>query len=185
MSKLITIFILAISLVLSQGRCYGKSSALKKNKVKARTTAAAPAAVFSAPRSISAAGITFTWRTDGKILMGTLSAPSGGWIAVGFGGNTMATVGKVVIGSVTGRVAQVEIEAITGRRHAKTSGAIIEATGTEDAKQTTIDFKATLADLGLAGKVGTTFPITLARNSETKDTAAYHNGDRGSVNITL
>jgi hypothetical protein len=181
-SLCVAITVLVIGLAWSPSVSYGKSSVVKKNKTSA---AAVKPAAFSAPKSVSAAGITFTWRTNGQVLLGTLSAPSGGWIAVGFGGDTMATVGKVVIGSVTNNVAKIEIQAIDGRKHARTSGTIIQAYGKEEDKQTRITFKATLADLGLEGKVGTSFPIALARNSGSKDMSVYHNGTRDSVMIVL
>jgi hypothetical protein len=182
-SGFLVILTLVIGLVLSQSAGHAKSLFAKKNKTKMTTTILKT--VFSTPESVSAAGITFTWSTDGKVLLGTLQAPNGGWIAVGFGGNTMSSVGKVVIGSVTSDVTTAEIQVITGRKHATASGTIIKVKGMEGRDLTTITFEATLADLGLTGKIGAALPITLARSSRSKDWKAYHGGTRGSVRITL
>jgi hypothetical protein len=138
------------------------------------------------PRQASAAGVNFSWSTDGTNLLGTLeAASSSGWVAVGFNGDSMATAGKVVIGMVSAGSTTVQIQTISGRTHSQDSATVIASSGKEEGGTTTITFKARLADLGLTGKVGTTLSVILARNASEDGLTVYHGSNRGSTSITL
>lgn len=137
------------------------------------------------PGRASAAGVDFYYSNDATYLTGTLEARSSGWLGVGFGGNTMGTVGRVVIGMVSGVTHEVEVQSISGRTHLPVPGVKIESRGVDIDGVTTITFKIALADLGMEGLSGKTIPIILARNDYTKNFTIYHSGTRGSATITL
>lgn len=175
--------ILVLAAIILSGAKYKDSSPVNKKVLKPSTTRTK--VIKAAKKSVTAAGVKFSWGVEGNNLAGMLETKSTGWVAVGFGGDTMGSVGKVVIGSVAGGKATVQIQAISGRSHTLASGKLIGSGGKEVNGMTTITFKASLKDLGLDGMVGKSFPIILARNTETDDITAYHNGTRGSTTITL
>ena len=135
-------------------------------------------------KGASAAGVNFYYSNDATYLVGTLETNSTGWVAVGFGGSTMAETGRVVMGMVTGVTHEVEVHSIEGRSHTMVD-VTLEASGSDIGGVTTITFKIALADLGMSGLSGKTIPIILARNAYTKNFKIYHSGQRGSSVITL
>lgn len=137
------------------------------------------------PGRASVAGVNFYYSNDATYLTGTLEARSSGWLGVGFGGNTMGTVGRVVIGMVSGVTHEVYVQSISGRTHLPVPGVKIESSGVDINGVTTITFKIALADLGMEGLSGKTIPIILARNDYSKNIAIYHGGTRGSTTMTL
>lgn len=134
-------------------------------------------------KSVTSAGVTFSWETDGSILLGKLESQSTGWLAVGFGGDSMGSVGKIVIGAVSGKQVNLQIQAITGRRHSLAPGTIIASSGLEFNGTTSINFKISLADLGLTGKKGKPLLIILARHTMKDDFSVYHGWERGRQSI--
>ncbi len=145
----------------------------------------APQALAAEVKVAGAAGVTFRYTNDATYLVGTLEARTSGWLAVGFGGNTMGTTGRVIIGTVSGVTHEVEVQSISGRTHLPVPGVTIESSGEDINGTTTITFKIALADLGMEGLSGKTVPIILARNEYNKDFTVYHGGTRGSATMTL
>lgn len=135
-------------------------------------------------KGASAAGVNFYYSNDATYLVGTLETNSAGWVAVGFGGSTMAETVRVIMGMVTGVTHEVEVHSIEGRNHFRIE-VPIESDGSEIGGVTTITFKIALADFGMSGLSGKTIPIILARNAYSKNFTIYHSGQRGSSTITL
>lgn len=148
------------------------------------TTSTTSTTLPSGQQSVTAGGVTFIYSHDGTNLSGTLEATGTGWLAVGFSGSTMASAGKMVIGAVSASVHTVEIQEFSGRSHSPASGTVIEASGTETGGATTIFFKVSLADLGLASSVGQSVAVVLAMHSSSDSFNTQHT-NRGSGTINL
>ncbi len=140
---------------------------------------------FAARNIVTVKDITFTWIVNDNVLSGTLTAPGKGWVAVRFGGDTILSSGKMVIGSIYNGKQAIEIQNVSWRSHSLAEGKLIKSKVIIKKGRTIVTFKAYLADLGLDGKTGKTFQITLSANKDDPDLEKYRGGTRGSAIITL
>ena len=136
-----------------------------------------------------ASKLTFDWSIVGDRLIGAISTPDTGGVAVGFGGDGPLMFGAdIVIGYVDARGAHVEDDyANTPVTHVADTALggrddILGSAGVTTAAGTTIEFERALAAHDSTDqpiKAGQTHVI--AASAETKDFVAYHAGGRKAV----
>jgi hypothetical protein len=136
-----------------------------------------------------ASQIVFEWSIVGDRLIGAVSSPDSGWVAVGFGGDGPLMFGSdIVIGYVDARGAHVEDDyANTPVSHVAdvTLGGhddILASAGLTTAAGTTIEFERPLSAHDSTDqpiKAGQTHVIVAS--SEAKDFMSYHAGGRKAV----
>lgn len=139
--------------------------------------------------SDAASGITFSWRVQGDRLVGGLSSPDTGWVAVGFGGDGPLMYGAdIVIGYVDSRGAHLRDHfADTPTNHSPDTALggshdVLAGAGLETSSGTTLEFERPLAahdSVDRAIEAGQTHVI--AASSESDDFTAYHVGGRKAV----
>lgn len=182
--KNIIIAILLILAMLLMVSAVKKVKLAKSSVIRTKIATKEAVPMFSDPKSVSLADNLFTWSTDGINILGTVESKTKGWLAVGFNGNSMGTVTKIVIGTILEGKPLVQIQAIQGRVHKLTDGKLIESNVVDIATGTKLTFKASLADLTLAGEIGKQISIISAHNN-TYDLTRYHDGFRGTTDIVL
>jgi DOMON domain len=136
-----------------------------------------------------ASGIEFQWSIQGDRLIGAVSSPDTGWVAVGFGGSGPLMNGAdIVIGYVDARGVHVSDHyANTATSHTADTALgghddIIASAGLQTATGTTIEFERPLA-----AHEPTDQPIeaglthVIMASSETDDFMAYHAGGHKAV----
>jgi len=138
-----------------------------------------------------AANVTFEWRIEGDVLEGKMSAPTTGWVAIGF--NTVRTLGgtRLIMGCVRDGQTTVEEHIADPPRHRpKTAlggkNGIVRASGVETKSATTIAFTLKLAtgdrfDVPLVA--GRTYFTTFAWSRE--DDLYHHSAERTALDLTL
>jgi hypothetical protein len=136
-----------------------------------------------------ASQLEFSWSIQGDRLIGAVSSPDTGWVAVGFGGAGPLMFGAdIVMGYVDGRGAHVEdhyANSPTGQVPDTTIGGkndILGSAGTQTAAGTTIEFERPLAahdSLDKPIEAGQSHVIVASAQSD--DLAAYHSGGRKAV----
>jgi hypothetical protein len=139
--------------------------------------------------SDQASQVVFEWSIVGDRLVGAVSSPDTGWVAVGFGGEGPLMYGAdIVIGYVDARGAHVEDHfANTPTSHVPDSvlggrDDILGSAGLQTAAGTTIEFERPLT-----AHDSTDRPIqagemhVIVASSESKDFIAYHSGGRKAV----
>lgn len=136
-----------------------------------------------------ASQLRFFWSIEGDRLVGAVSSPDSGWVAVGFGGDGPLMNGAdIVIGNVDARGARVRdhfANTPTGQEADSALGGrddILASAGLQGADGTTIEFERHLAvhdstDQAIEG--GQTHVIVAS--SEVDDFTAYHSGGRKAV----
>ena len=146
--------------------------------------------------SASVAGVTLQWKVDGEKISVQVSAPTTGWIAVGFDPSKQKADASIIIGYVVdGEVFLRDDFGISNTQH----GADVDNGGTDDLSNveggevdgvTTISFTMPL-DTGDALDrplvPGSSYTVLMAYGSDRADNfATYHGrGNRGSVMIEL
>jgi len=142
-------------------------------------------------QSVTAVGMTFEWRTEGPHLRGRMTAPTTGWVTVGFNSRDELAGSKLVMGYVSGdRVVVEEHIADPPDHRPKTElgghHAISDVTGYERDGATTIEFLLELdsgdpVDVSL--RPGQRYHLTMAWSHE--DDLYHHSARRTAVEITL
>lgn len=146
---------------------------------------------MSANKTVSAADVTFEWSIEGKHLRGRMSAPTTGWVTVGFNTKSQLDGTKLVMGYVDrGKVVCEEHIADPPNHRPKTEhgghNSLSEVRGTETGGTTTIDF---LLELSSGDPVdvelipGRRYYLTLAWSHE--DDLYHHSARRTAVDIIL
>ena len=136
-----------------------------------------------------ASQLRFFWSIEGDRLVGAVSSPDSGWVAVGFGGGGPLMNGAdIVIGYVDARGARVRdhfANTPTGQEADSALGGrddILASAGFQGADGTTIEF-----DRHLAARDSTDQPIeagqthVIVASSDADDFTAYHAGGRKAV----
>jgi hypothetical protein len=136
-----------------------------------------------------ASKLGFDWSIVGDRLIGAITSPDTGWVAVGFGGDGPLMFGAdIVIGYVDARGAHVEDDyANTPVSHLADTALgghddILGSAGTASAAGTTIEFERSLAARDSTDqpiKAGQTHVIMAS--ADAKDFTAYHAGGRKAV----
>ena len=139
--------------------------------------------------SDQASGLTFQWSVAGDRLIGAVSSPDTGWVAVGFGGDGPLMYGAdIVIGYVDARGAHVEDDfANTPVTHVADTSLgghddVLASAGLVTKEGTTIEFERPLAAHDTTDqpiKAGQTHVIVAS--ADAKDFMSYHAGGHKAV----
>ncbi len=143
----------------------------------------------------SAIGMDLKWKVEGEWLDVSVSAPTTGWVAVGFNPTGKMKNANIIIGYVqNGEVFMRDDFGSTLTRHqadADIGGSldIGEPSGSESNGKTEISFRIKL-DSGDAKdrplEAGKTYRVILAHGEDGADNfGAYHGGKRTTIKITL
>ncbi len=136
-----------------------------------------------------ASQLRFSWSIEGDRLVGAVTTPDSGWVAVGFGGRGPLMNGAdIVIGYVDARGARVRdhfANVPTGQEADTALGGrddILASAGLESAEGTTIEFDRPLAahdSVDQPIEAGQTHVIVASSSAD--DFTAYHAGGRKAV----
>jgi hypothetical protein len=135
--------------------------------------------------------MTFEWRIEGEVLKGRMTAPTQGWVAVGFNRTKQLKGTRLIMGYVqNGRTTVEEHIADPPDHRPKTSlggtSGVLSAKGSEGMGKTTIEFTLQL-DTGdsfdVSLRPGETYHTTLAWSFE--DDLYHHSAMRTAVDLTL
>jgi hypothetical protein len=97
--------------------------------------------------SVTSAGITFEWKVNGANLDCKLSAPTTGWVGVGFNSVGQMSGANIIIGYVSGGTATIADCYGVGHTHPlDTVDNITNKAGTDDGVTTTLTFTIPLAN---------------------------------------
>jgi hypothetical protein len=168
-------------------------------EVSGADSSSAPDVVSSASKkkeweTVTAAGITFKWRADSATLSCEVTAPTTGWVSVGFAPSKMMKDADIIIGYVSGTEVTIEDHFGTGIIAHKSDTALGGADnltgkkGIERNDTTTIGFTMPLNSGDRNDKAlekGREYKIILAYGPRGKDNAKSKHGKRGSAKIRL
>ncbi len=136
-----------------------------------------------------ASGIVFNWSIEGGRLLGAISSPDTGWVAVGFGGKGPLMYGAdIIIGVVDARGTHLRDDfANTPTSHVPDTAFgghddIIAGAGLESPAGTTIEFVRALGARDSTDQPITSGPMhVIMASSESDDFMAYHVGGHKAV----
>lgn len=123
---------------------------------------------------VTVEGITFQWMTDDEYLYGMVSAPTTGWVSVGFDPTNQMADANIIIGYVDGGMVSIRDDfGTSGTSHASDSSLggtddIMEPGGMEENGETMISFKIPLNSGDMYDSVlvpGNNYMIILAYGS--------------------
>ncbi len=143
-------------------------------------------------KEASAAGVTFKWAVKEETLYVKLSAPTKGWVAVGFEPSMMMKDADIIIGYVKGSDVVIEDHfgfRPTSHRTDEEIGGTNDVTilgGTEDNGTTTLEFSIPLDSMDTFDRrleKGKRYKVIVAYGK--KDNLETYHKKRGSFKITL
>jgi hypothetical protein len=143
--------------------------------------------------SATTAGVTFKWKVNGANLDCKLSAPTTGWVAVGFNNKPYMDGANIIIGYVTGGTTAV-ISDCKGSGHTHpvdTIDNITNKAGTDDGTTTQLTFTIPMADDANGQDFALTqdgiywLIMTNGSNNDDTTTATVMPANRGTMQIQL
>lgn len=144
--------------------------------------------------SVTERGITLSWRINGEALEVSVSAPTTGWVAVGFEPSRAMKDANILIGYVAdGEVVVTDQFGTTMVQHAEdtTLGGTVDVTvlgGAESDGSTTLEFSIPLDsgdEYDRPLEPGSTVGVILAYGENGADDLSGYHRDRAAVEITL
>ena len=150
----------------------------------------------SAWQTVNSAGVTLQYRTtqDGQNLECDMSAQTAGWVAVGFNQTDMMLDANIIIGYVSGGVTNIrdDFGNRTGSHSSDISlGGTNDVTllsGEELAGRTTLRFTIPLSTSDAYDRpltIGSSYPIILARGSNSADNYTGSHSGAGYANVSI
>ena len=138
-----------------------------------------------------ASRLAFAWSVEGDRLIGAISSPDTGWVAVGFGASGPLMFGSdIVIGFVDATGAHLRDHFATeptGHEPDTALGGrddVLAGAGTQTAEGTTIEFERPLAAHDSTDRAIVAGQLhVMAASAEADDYAAYHMGGRKAVSL--
>jgi len=142
-------------------------------------------------KTVSAVGMTFEWRVEGRFLHGRMRAPTTGWVTVGFNQEDQLAGTKLIMGYVADGEVVVEEHIADPPNHLPKTQlgghhAISEVSGSEREGSTTIEFLVELDSgdpVDITLRPGARYYVTMAWSHE--DDLYHHSARRTSVEIAL
>lgn len=147
-------------------------------------------------QTVSSEGVTMLYRTsqDGQNLECDLSAQTTGWVAVGFNQTDMMLDANIIIGYVSGGVTNIRDD-FGNRSGAHSSDISLGGTndvtllsGEELAGRTTLRFTIPLSTPDVYDRplsIGSSYPIILARGSNSADNYTGSHSGAGYANVSI
>ncbi|MEX1364909.1 MAG: DOMON domain-containing protein [Nannocystaceae bacterium] len=140
---------------------------------------------------VTAVGMIFDWRVEGRSLRGRMQAPTTGWVTVGFNPEDSLAGSKLVMGYVAGDEVVVEEHIADPPNHRPKTQlgghhAVSEVSGAERDGTTTIEFLLELDSgdpVDVVLRPGSRYHLTMAWSHE--DDLYHHSARRTSVEIVL
>lgn len=192
MRVVIVLLIAGLSSILGGLSCSGPSTPSRDlNSDGGGADGANHEGAMSERKTVTAVDVTFEWEIQGGYLRGRMSAPTTGWVTVGFNDKSQLDGTKLVMGYVADGKAFCEEHIADPPNHRpKTErgghNALTAVSGTELNGVTTIDFSLELDSRDPVDIVlipGRRYYVTLAWSHE--DDLYHHSARRTAVEISL
>jgi hypothetical protein len=165
-----------------------------EDEVPAGPTSEPQAMMMEGFKSAEGAGVTVQWMVEGDMLTVVMSAPTTGWVAVGFDPSRQMADANIIIGYVEdGEVFLSDEYGIGNVRHGADvdNGGVDNLSGVEGSEAdgaTTLKFTIPLDSGDSTDKplvAGNTYKIILAHGPNGADDFGTYHGSRGSVEVEL